>query len=56
MNLSEIAILNIKDSDYCCTVSEISNSEDINLTQNTDSTAQKEHYITWKLIFEYKSG
>ena len=37
-NLSDIAILNIKDADYCCIISRINKSEDINLMQNTDLT------------------
>ena len=31
MNLSDIAILNIKDSGYCCIISKISKTEAINL-------------------------
>ena len=38
MNLSNIAFLNIKGSDYCCIVSEIRKLEAINLMQNTDLT------------------
>ena len=38
MNLSDIAILNIKDSDYRCIISLISKNEAINLTQNSDLT------------------
>ena len=38
MNLSDIAILIIKGSDYCCVISGISKSEAINLMQNTDLT------------------
>ena len=36
LNPSDIAILNIKDSDYCCIVSLISKNEAINLLQNAD--------------------
>ena len=36
MNLSNIAILNIKGSDYCCIVSLISKNEALNLMQNAD--------------------
>ena len=36
MNLSDIAILNIKGSGYHCIISGISKSEAINLMQNTD--------------------
>ena len=38
VNLSNIAILNIKGSDYCCIISLISKSEAINLMQNADLT------------------
>ena len=34
MNLSDIAILNIKSADYCCIISIISKSEGVNLMQN----------------------
>ena len=40
MNLSNIAILNIEGSDYCCISSLISKNEAINLMQNA------EHYKT----------
>ena len=38
INLSDIAILNIKDSDYCVIISLISKTEVINLMQNADLT------------------
>ena len=38
MNLSDIVILNIKGSDYCCIINGIRKSETINLMQNTDLT------------------
>ena len=38
VNLSDIAILNIKGSDYCCIISLISKNEAINLLQNADLT------------------
>ena len=38
MNLNDIAILNIKDSDYSCNISLISKNEAINLIQNADLT------------------
>ena len=44
MNLSNIAILNIRGSDYHCIISGIRKSEAINLMQNTDLTEKKEHY------------
>ena len=40
MNLSDIAILNIKGSDYCCYISLISKNEDMHLIQNSDSTGK----------------
>ena len=36
MTLSDIAILNIKGSDYLCIISGISKNEAITLMQNTD--------------------
>ena len=38
LNLSDIAMSNIKDSDYCCIISLISKNEAINLLQNADLT------------------
>ena len=38
MNLSDIAILNIKGFDYCCIISRISKNEAMNLMQNADLT------------------
>ena len=38
IKLIDIAILNIKGSDYCCIISLISKNEAINLMQNADST------------------
>ena len=38
VNLSDIAILNIKGSDYCCIISLISKSGTINLMQNANLT------------------
>ena len=46
INLSVIAILNIKDPDYCCIISLISKNEAINLMQNADLTKKAEHYKT----------
>ena len=45
MNLSDIAILNIKRSDYCCIFSLISKNETINLMQNADLTEKKRSII-----------
>ena len=38
INLSNISILNIKSSDYCCIISLISKNEVIKLLQNADLT------------------
>ena len=45
INLSDIAILNIKASDYCCVISLISKTETIKLLQNADLTGKK-----WNII------
>ena len=42
INLSDIAILNIKSADCCCIISGISKSEAINLMQNIDLTKKSE--------------
>ena len=48
MNLSDIAILNIKGSDYHCIISRISKNEAINLLQNLklQNVKKVEHYKT----------
>ena len=46
VNLSDIAILNIKSSDYRCIITLIRKSEAINLMQNADLTEKAEHYKT----------
>ena len=43
-NLSDIAVLNIKGSHYCCIVSLISKTEGINLFQNVNLTEKVGHY------------
>ena len=40
MNLSNIAILNIEGSDYCCIITGISKKEVINSMQNADLTVK----------------
>ena len=55
MNLSDIAILNIKGSNYCCTISGISKSEAINLMQSTDLT-EKSGTVENINIITYKNG
>ena len=51
MNLSDIAILNIKGSDYRCIISLISKNKAINLMQSADLTKKAEHYKTSKIYF-----
>ena len=46
MNLSDIAILNIKGFDYHCIISGISKNEAINFMQNTDLIERTEHCKT----------
>ena len=46
MNLSDIAILNIKGSNYHCIISLISKNEALKLIQNADLTKKVEHYKT----------
>ena len=42
MNLSDIAILNIKEADYHCIINRISKSETINLLQNIGLSGRNE--------------
>ena len=51
INLKDIAILNIKVSDYACILSLISKMEAINVTQNADLN-EKSGMLkkTWKII------
>ena len=46
MNLSDIAISNIKGSDYRCIISLISKNDSVNLMKNTDLTEKVEYYKT----------
>ena len=46
MNLSDIAILNIEDSDNCCIISGISKNKAINVMQESNLTQKAEHYKT----------
>ena len=46
MNLSDIAITNIKSVDYYCIISGASKIETINLMENADLTKKAEHYKT----------
>ena len=53
MNLSTIAILNIKGSDYCCFISLTSKNEAINLMHNADLT-KKQNIIKHKKLLSRK--
>ena len=53
MNLSDIAILNIENSDYRCIISLISKNEVINLMQNADLTKEKRNIIKHKNLLSY---
>ena len=46
MNISDIAILNIKSADYRCIISGINKNKVINLMQNAGLTKKPEHYKT----------
>ena len=48
MILSDIAILNIKGSDYYCIISLIRKNEAINLMQNVDLTKKSGIIVIWK--------
>ena len=53
MNFSDIAILNIKRSNYRCLISGMSKSEGINLMRNINLTKKTEHYKIKKFIITY---
>ena len=51
INRSNIAILNIEGSDYCCIISFISKNEAISLLQNDDMTKKSVRFLKkWKII------
>ena len=57
MNLSDIATLKIKGSDYRCTISLISKNEATNVMQNADLTEKKWNIIKHKhLLSHIKMG
>ena len=57
MNLRNIAILNIKSTDYCCIISGISKSESIHLMRKGDLTKKKPNIIKHKnLLSHIKMG
>ena len=53
VNFSNIAILNIKGSDYRCIISLISKNEAINLMQNADLTKKKQNIIKHKILLSH---
>ena len=54
VNLRDIAILNIKGSDYHCIICLISKNEAINLLQNANLTEKSEHYKLKKYNFFFE--
>ena len=52
MNLSDIAILNIKGSDYCYIISMFSKKEAIILIQNADLTEKSKALQNIKLYYD----
>ena len=56
MNLNNIAILNIKGSDYCCINNGMSKNEAINVMQITDLTKKNEKLQNNPFIIIYKNG
>ena len=55
VNLSDIAILNIKSSNYRCIISLISKNEAIDLLQNANLTEKTGTLQIWKIIKILKS-
>ena len=51
MNFRDIAILNIKGSDYCCIISGIGKGEPIQLMQNTDVIEKSRTLQNIKIYF-----
>ena len=47
INISDISILNIKGSDYCCVINLISKNGAIKFIQNGDLTKKAEHHETY---------
>ena len=57
VNLSDIAILNIKGSHFCCIISLISKNEATSLMQNADLTEKNQNIIKHKnLLSRIKMG
>ena len=53
MNLCNIAILNIKSTDYCCIISGIIKSEAISLLKNTDLTEKNQNITKHKKLLSH---
>ena len=53
MNLSDIAIISIKGSDYCCIISGNTKSEAIDLMQVIDLTKKKRNIIKHKNLLSH---
>ena len=54
INLSDIAVLNIKGSDYRCIISLTCKNEAIKLMQNADLTEKKQDIIKHKNLLHIK--
>ena len=55
MNLSDIAILNIRSADQHCIISRISKNNAINVMQNADLTKKSFNIIKQKFIITHKN-
>ena len=53
INLGDIAILNMKGSDYCCIISLIIKSKAIKLMQNADLTEKSRTLQSMKNLFSH---
>ena len=51
MNVSDIAILNIKSANYCCIISGISKNEAINVKQNANLTEKNRTLQNIKICY-----
>ena len=49
-NLSDTAVLDIKGADYCCIISDISQSEAINIMQISTWPKKPQHYNSYILL------
>ena len=56
MDLSNIAILDIKGTDYCCIISGIGKSEAIKIKRNIDLVEKSTALYNIKFIITYKNG